>query len=797
MFVEVIRWSGFLQIVMIVFNCNLSVSAPYRESSNSNIPMKVIWGVPAKDVELPCDVTPPLPSDSVTMVFWYKDEGTMAMYSLDARGIPLEKASHLAASQDVGARSYFIADHPSRARLKIQNVTLEDEGVFRCRVDFLNSPTRNFKVNLTLVELSSTPKIFSAEGKLIKTEAGPFLEGQELFLSCQVEGGRPRPSLTWWFNGSVLDNVVDTKKGAYTTVNQLVISRLPREYKGGKLECRASSMDIADVIIREVPLIIYLRPNKVKIVTPNDLMSSAKTHTSKCETSGSYPPAKLTWILNGRTIKSSVLTEEENEAFSSSIVSLSVEAEDDGTELVCRADNPRFPGGSLEDRRQIHVAYSPKVAVKMHGDVTSTIKEGSSIDLLCSTKSKPAAHNYNWYYNGHLVRYNLTAGFLPVDDKLTLRNIKKAAAGEYSCSATNTEGETYSPPFHLGVQYAPRCKVGFEEMRVGIMHDEEIIVHCHVDATPEDVRFSWTYNTSRGVFPVQAANIQNKGTMSTLHFTTRNVDIESLSCWASNIVGRQEVPCLFHVVPANRPESPRNCVLNNSTAGSVEIVCSAGADGGLAQSFVLEVSDLTGVQNAESISTLSDQAEYVTPLFRVLGEEPIFKLHSLQPGRSYQAVVYAQNAKGRSKPPVILSNVRVDNVLEIINSGIDRDNLNSNGMEEGFPVKQNITLLLITLVASIFLLIICIVCTASMLACKKNNNVAQTVVMRRPRRCSKPNEDLELSEAGFGEGFHRRSAQYRASMYAQEIDQDSSGQRQTGPDLILTPSCLHQRGNEY
>lgn len=38
-------------------------------------------------------------------------------------------------------------------------------------------------------ELSSPPKIFDAEGKLIKSEAGPFLEGHELFLSCQVDGG--------------------------------------------------------------------------------------------------------------------------------------------------------------------------------------------------------------------------------------------------------------------------------------------------------------------------------------------------------------------------------------------------------------------------------------------------------------------------------------------------------------------------------------------------------------------------------------------------------------------------------
>lgn len=50
------------------------------------------------------------------------------------------------------------------------------------------------------------------------------------------------------------------------------------------------------------------------------------------------------------------MKEETTEYFTSSILMLNVEAEDDGKDLVCRADNPRYPGGSTEDRRQIHVA---------------------------------------------------------------------------------------------------------------------------------------------------------------------------------------------------------------------------------------------------------------------------------------------------------------------------------------------------------------------------------------------------------------------------------------------------------
>lgn len=56
------------------------------------------------------------------------------------------------------------------------------------------------------------------------------------------------------------------------------------------------------------------------------------------------------------------------------------------------------------------------------------------------------------YFQGHLVPYNETAGLLPIDHVLTVKRVTKNSEGQYSCSATNTEGETYSAPFTLLVQ---------------------------------------------------------------------------------------------------------------------------------------------------------------------------------------------------------------------------------------------------------------------------------------------------------------------------------------------------------
>lgn len=79
----------------------------------------------------------------------------------------------------------------------------------------MDSPTRNFRVNLTLVgnyhvsknvghewgtslyrhicltfsERPSKPVIYDAQGREVTGVGGPFLEGYSLALTCQVSGG--------------------------------------------------------------------------------------------------------------------------------------------------------------------------------------------------------------------------------------------------------------------------------------------------------------------------------------------------------------------------------------------------------------------------------------------------------------------------------------------------------------------------------------------------------------------------------------------------------------------------------
>lgn len=82
--------------------------------------------------------------------FYFYTQKTTQNYSFDARGRPITEAKATSAAMPFGPRAFFnIAGHP--AQLKVNDIRISDAGMYQCRVDFRNSPTRNLKVNLTVI----------------------------------------------------------------------------------------------------------------------------------------------------------------------------------------------------------------------------------------------------------------------------------------------------------------------------------------------------------------------------------------------------------------------------------------------------------------------------------------------------------------------------------------------------------------------------------------------------------------------------------------------------------------------
>ena len=82
----------------------------------------------------PASLTPPPPSPR----------------SIDGRSGPVQRAQHWADEDTLQRRAYFDLSAPQPG-LVLHPVTASDEDEYRCRVDFKSSPTRNVRVNLTVI----------------------------------------------------------------------------------------------------------------------------------------------------------------------------------------------------------------------------------------------------------------------------------------------------------------------------------------------------------------------------------------------------------------------------------------------------------------------------------------------------------------------------------------------------------------------------------------------------------------------------------------------------------------------
>jgi len=245
-------------------------------------------------------------------------------------------------------------------------------------------------------------------------------------------------------------------------------------------------------------------------------------------------------------------------------------------------------------------------------------------------------------------------GVIVSGQSLVLQKVARSDSGVYTCTAHNTEGDGESNPLTLDIRCReqtisitshnglfsstdkPFCKPGQVQV-YGVAKREKVRVSCDVLANPSvDLDFEWVFNSSSERLDLQENLVEVKGTRSLAHHMPQTeLDYGSLMCWARNSIGRQEEPCVFHLIPAGVPDSVADCGVRNQTYSTLYVSCSKGFDGGLPQAFVLEVSDAkTGFAVANTTNARS----------------PTFAVTGLRPGTGYVVSVHSYNAKGSSTP---------------------------------------------------------------------------------------------------------------------------------------------------
>ncbi|XP_055701884.1 nephrin-like isoform X1 [Phlebotomus papatasi] len=633
------NYSGWLWTCALLLPKLLILASPasiVKTIEGENVPISLAEAVQGSMARLPCNITPPVPDDKITLVIWYKDGYVTPIYSFDARGSHLDGGSHWSDDTSIAGRGIFQAK-TKPAILALQSSRSSDSGIYRCRVDFQKSPTRNSKVNLTVIIPPENVLILDEKGHHIPHYIlGPYNEGASVDLTCVSTGGRPVPTLVWLQENSVLDDsfTVTEKR----VKNVLHLEKLQRHHLHTVLTCQASNNNVTTPISSAITLDMNLRPLWVKLQGENRALSAGHSYELWCEVVGSRPAPTVTWWKGSTPMRDTRETTSPDGNTTISVLTFVPTIDDGGKFLSCRGEQPQIPDSGLEDGWKLDIHHVPVVSLELGSNWNiTTIREGADVYFECNIKSNPWVYKVNWRHNGKYLYNNAASGIIVANQSLVLQNVSRARSGVYTCIGSNEEGDGESNPVTLDIKFAPVCRPG-QVQAYGVGRQETAKISCELEANPNDLNFTWKFNNSAMEFvdlPVSQMTVDRA--KSIMHYTPMTEqDYGTLLCWGSNELGFQLEPCIFTINPAGKPDPLSNCTVFNQTVDTLQLECIEGYNGGLPQEFIVRV------YAARSTQVIASQTS----------KSPFFELKGLDPEVGYDVHLAAMNEKGMSEERV-------------------------------------------------------------------------------------------------------------------------------------------------
>jgi len=631
----------------LVIFCNLCCLAMGQWASlgllppeEENVPMMRVETVSGMLTNLPCNITPSVPGDRVLIVLWYKDGYGKPIYSFDLRDDSPESEGLFWANEDGGdiPRAQLNVKSQPTAFLSLLGVEEKDGGIYRCRVDFKKSPTRFWKVDLTVIVPPTVSVLLDEKGAEVEGKVGPYNEGGTLVLTCDILGGWPSSEVSWMREGIVIDDTWEEISPGKSR-NTMKLENLSREDLNTVLECQGNNNNNTQPVITSIAITMMLPPLDVKIFQEvAGPLSADKSYTFHCSSHGAQPGATLSWFdpHGNRLVAASYLVSDDGNSTTSALF-FTPSVQDNGKSLRCRAENSLLAGYTLENFLMLEVLYSPELWLRLGQNlVEDKIKEGDDVYFDCEVSANPDIHNIVWKHDGVIINSGPDNTVIINQGNLIIQAVKREATGLYSCHASNTEGSGNSNIVSLIVQYAPVCLS--QGQSLGLAKGEEARVVCQVDSNPQPTKFKWQFNTSTEVRAIPASNIFSDESQSVAQYVPMTeLDYGSLLCWGINELGRQEQPCVFSLLPAGKPDPVSNCSVENRTHTAVIISCHPGYNGGAPQQFVLQIIP-SAFQPSLDIQNKIENIHH-----------PHFRIENLPPGTEYKVVVYAKNEKGESE----------------------------------------------------------------------------------------------------------------------------------------------------
>ncbi|CAG5107635.1 Protein of unknown function, partial [Cotesia congregata] len=200
--------------------------------------------------------------------------------------------------------------------------------------------------------------------------------------------GSPTPRIKWHVPNITFEESITSSLDVIE--NKLTVRSLRRESLGTNFTCEASNTDLVPSKRKSVKLDLILKPLTIKVSRPgsankNESLQANHRYDLECETTGSNPPAVITWYKGKHPLKH--VSEERSQNLTISRVEFVPNVEDNRKAVTCRAENP-------------NVKDPPLVSLSLGSTLNAgDIKEGDDVYFECHINSNPSISKLIWIHN--------------------------------------------------------------------------------------------------------------------------------------------------------------------------------------------------------------------------------------------------------------------------------------------------------------------------------------------------------------------------------------------------------------
>ncbi|XP_023348793.1 uncharacterized protein LOC111717526 [Eurytemora carolleeae] len=402
---------------------------------------------------LSCDVLSSGSKDDIELILWFKDNATKPMYSVDVMSKPLKAASQWSDTSPLGIRSTF-SSVEDKTGLIIDQVLPQDAGMYRCTVDYKNSPTKSHKIKFSVIVPPGRPSILNEAGQnILSHDVGPFEVGDSLEVTCVVQGvfptaleilekptyvsegrdrevtcravgGFPPPSIQWWIGTKQLDPTYQNSEYQGVATSKLLYKPIIED-DGRYLTCKIIVSGRLEKVLEDSWEI------KVLCKEPKNGIVKIFSHSQV--------------IMQGKGVELSANPEQGIIRSTQSLVLQGVNRNSSG-EYSCQAINSE--GFGVSRTLSLNIMYAPVCISNDDVPLMLSAEIDTPTVISCQVDAFPPTVNFRWFFNNSEIEEWIgTDSFHQAGLASSLQFVPKSSKdyGSLFCMSENAVGQMSKP----------------------------------------------------------------------------------------------------------------------------------------------------------------------------------------------------------------------------------------------------------------------------------------------------------------------------------------------------------------